>query len=84
MLSAPKYFYRRQIRLDQREGRGRELPGWISIIVAAIAAAAALIGYFANSAINRRSELIRHYVDALAAVEKYRQLPFTFHRLHES
>jgi CDP-diglyceride synthetase len=33
------------------------LQGWISIIVAAIAAAAALIGYFVNSAINRRSEL---------------------------
>ena len=57
---------------------------WIPIIVAAIAATAALIGYFVNSAISRRSELTRHYADALAEVEKYRQLPFTFHRRHDS
>lgn len=57
---------------------------WIPIIVAAIAAAAALIGYLVNGAIGRRSELTRHYADALAEVEKYRQLPLTFHRRHDS
>lgn len=60
------------------------MQAWIPIIVAAIAAAAALIGYFVNSSISRRSELIRHYADALAEVEKYRQLPLTFHRFHDS
>lgn len=57
---------------------------WIPIIVAVIAAAVALIGYLVNGAINRRSELTRHYAAALAEVEKYRQLPFTFHRRHDS
>jgi hypothetical protein len=84
-LSASNYYYSVEIfSSDQREGGGGELQDWIPIIVAAIAATAALIGYFVNSSISRRSELIRHYADALAEVEKYRQLPFTFHRLHDS
>ena len=57
---------------------------WIPVIVAAIAAVAALTGYLVNGAISRRSELTRHYADALAEFEKYRQLPFTFHRRHDS
>jgi hypothetical protein len=60
------------------------LNDWIPIIVAAIAATAALIGYFVNSSISRRSELTRHYAEALAEFEKYREMPLTFHRRHDS
>jgi hypothetical protein len=37
-----------------------------------------------NGSINRRFELNRHFSDALVEVERYRQLPFTFHRRHDS
>jgi hypothetical protein len=57
---------------------------WISIIVASVAAVAVVVGYLVNGAIGRRTEMTRHYADALAEVEKYRQLPFTFHRRHDS
>jgi hypothetical protein len=57
---------------------------WIPLIVAAIAALTALTGYLVNSALSRRLERTRYYADALTAVEKYRQLPYTFKRRHDS
>lgn len=57
---------------------------WIPLIVAVVAAATALTGYLVNSALSRRLERARYYADALTAVEKYRQLPYTFKRRHDS
>jgi hypothetical protein len=58
------------------------LKNWIPLIVAVIAAATALTGYLVNGAISRRLERARYYADALTAVEKYRQVPFTYKRRH--
>jgi hypothetical protein len=63
---------------------GGELKDWIPLIVAVIAATAVLIGYFVNSSVSRRLEKARDYADALTAVYKYRQMPFTFKRRHDS
>ena len=60
------------------------MKNWIPLIVAVIAATTAFIGYLVNSAVGRRLERARYYADALTAVEKYRQLPFTFKRRHDS
>lgn len=57
---------------------------WVPLIVAIIAAITALTGYLVNSALSRRLERARHYADALTAVEKYRQLPYTFQRRHDN
>lgn len=42
----------------------------------------ALVGYLLNSAAGRRLERMRRYADALDAVERYHQLPYTFRRRH--
>jgi hypothetical protein len=55
---------------------------WVPLIVAVIAAGTALTGYLVNSALSRRLERARHYADALTAVEKYKQVPFTYKRRH--
>jgi hypothetical protein len=55
----------------------------IPLVVGIIAAATALIGYLLNAAAGRRVERARRYADALNAVEKYKQLPFTFARMHD-
>ena len=57
---------------------------WIPIIVALIAAATALIGYLVNGRLNRISDKMKSYAEALAAVEHYRQLPYMIYRLHDS
>jgi hypothetical protein len=60
------------------------LQEWVPVIVAVIAAAAALTGYFLNSAISRREQKARYFAEALSAVERYRQLPYTIRRRHDS
>jgi hypothetical protein len=55
----------------------------IPLVVGVIAAVTAFLGYLINAAAGRRSERARRYADALNAVEKYKQLPFTFARLHD-
>ena len=51
-------------------------------MVAVVAAMTALVGYLLNGAAGRRAERMRRYADALDAVERYRQLPYTFRRRH--
>ena len=60
------------------------MSNWIPLIVAAIAAATALAGYMLNSTVNRRVEKARYYAEALSAAGKYRALPYTFKRRHDS
>jgi hypothetical protein len=57
---------------------------WIPVIVALIAAVTALIGYMVNGRLNRISDKMKAYAEALAAVEHYRQLPYMIYRLHDS
>jgi len=54
-----------------------------TILVAVIAAVAALVGYLVTGAINRRTERSQRYAQALDAVERYKQLPNVFRRLHD-
>ncbi|MEU7612955.1 hypothetical protein [Micromonospora sp. NPDC049204] len=54
-----------------------------TIVVGIIAAATALVGYLLNSAATRRGERAQRYAEALEMVEHYRQLPYTFLRLHD-
>ena len=55
---------------------------YIPLVVAVVAAMTALAGYLLNGAAGRRAERMRRYADALDAVERYRQLPYTFRRRH--
>jgi hypothetical protein len=55
---------------------------YVPLLVAAVAAMTALVGYLLNSAAGRRTERMRRYADALDAVERYQQLPYTFRRRH--
>ncbi|WP_405434898.1 hypothetical protein [Micromonospora sp. NBC_00617] len=54
-----------------------------TVIVGVIAAAAAVGGYLLSNAGSRRTERARRYAEALDVVERYRQLPYTFLRLHD-
>jgi hypothetical protein len=54
-----------------------------TIVVSLIAAATALTGYLLSNAGGRRIERARRYAEALDTVERYRQLPYTFLRLHD-
>lgn len=58
--------------------------GWIPVVVAAIAAVTALVGYMVNGRLNRINAKARYYADALAAVERYKQLPYIIYRRHDS
>ena len=55
---------------------------YVPLVVAVVAAMAALVGYLLNGAAGRRAERMRRYADALDAVERYRQLPYTLRRRH--
>src|SRR4051794_23131405 len=55
---------------------------YVPLLVAVVAAMTALVGYLLNSAAGRRMERMRRYADALDAVERYQQLPYTFRRRH--
>ena len=55
---------------------------YVPLAVAIVAAMAALVGYLLNGAAGRRAERMRRYADALDAVERYRQLPYTLRRRH--
>jgi hypothetical protein len=55
---------------------------YIPLLVAVVAAMTALVGYLLNGAAGRRTERMRRYADALDAVERYQQLPYTFRRRH--
>jgi len=55
---------------------------YVPFVVAVVAAMTALVGYLLNGAAGRRAERMRRYADALDAVERYRQLPYTFRRRH--
>jgi hypothetical protein len=55
---------------------------YLPLVVAVVAAMTALAGYLLNSAAGRRAERMRRYADALDAVERYRQLPYTLRRRH--
>jgi len=55
---------------------------YIPLLVAVVAAMTALVGYLLNSASSRRIERMRRYAEALDAVERYHQLPYTFRRRH--
>jgi hypothetical protein len=57
---------------------------WIPVIVALIAAVTALIGYLVNGRLNRISDKMKSYAEALTAVEHYKQLPYMIYRLHDS
>ncbi|GIJ27611.1 hypothetical protein Vqi01_27730 [Micromonospora qiuiae] len=54
-----------------------------TIAVGIIAATTALTGYLISNAATRRAERARRYAEALDVVERYRQLPYTFYRLHD-
>ena len=56
---------------------------WIPIVVALIAAAVAVTGYMINGRLGRLREKERSYAEALAAVERYHQLPYWLYRLHD-
>lgn len=55
---------------------------YVPVLVAVVASMTALIGYLLNGAAGRRTERMRRSADALDAVERYQQLPYTFHRRH--
>jgi hypothetical protein len=55
---------------------------YVPLAVAVVAAMTALLGYLLNGAAGRRAERMRRYADALDAVERYHQLPYTFRRRH--
>jgi hypothetical protein len=55
----------------------------VTIVVGLIAAATALAGYLLSNAATRRTDRARRYAEALDIVERYRQLPYTFLRLHD-
>lgn len=55
---------------------------YVPLLVAVVAAMTALVGYLLNGAAGRRMERMRRYADALDAVERYRQLPYTVRRRH--
>jgi hypothetical protein len=55
---------------------------YVPLVVAVVAAMAALVGYLLNGAAGRRADRMRRYADALDAVERYRQLPYTLRRRH--
>jgi hypothetical protein len=57
---------------------------WTAVIVAFIAAVTALAGYLITGRLNRIDRKARYYADALGAVERYKQLPFTIYRRHDS
>ncbi|GAB4103561.1 hypothetical protein AB0C44_11245 [Micromonospora taraxaci] len=54
-----------------------------TVAVAVIAATTALVGYLLSNAATRRTERAQRYAEALEMVERYRQLPYTFLRLHD-
>jgi hypothetical protein len=54
-----------------------------TIFVAVLAAMVALIGYLITAAVHRRIEKSQRYAQALDAVERYKQLPNVFRRLHD-
>jgi hypothetical protein len=55
---------------------------WSTLSGSVVAAFTALVGYLLNGAAGRRMERMRRYADALDAVERYRQLPYTLRRRH--
>jgi len=55
---------------------------YVPLLVAVLAALTALTGYILNGAAGRRLERMRRYADALDAVERYQQLPYTYRRRH--
>lgn len=57
---------------------------WAPIVTAMGALLAAVIGYLVNSAINRRTDRVNRYAEALEIVERYCQIPLIFYRLHDS
>jgi len=57
---------------------------WAAVVTTVGALLAALLGYLVNSAINRRTERVRRYAEALETIERYCQLPLMFYRLHDS
>lgn len=56
---------------------------YLPLVVAVVAGLVALVGYLLNSAGARRAEKMRRYAEALDAVERYRQLPYSFRRMHD-
>jgi hypothetical protein len=54
---------------------------YIPLVVAAVAGAVAIFGYLINSRIGRLQEREQYFVQALLAVERYKQLPYWRHRL---
>lgn len=54
------------------------------VIAAAIAAAVAVFGYLINARFGRLSEKARAYAEALNTVERYKQLPYWYFRIHDS
>jgi len=74
----------RAARLALRRATLHTVPvkDYVPLLVATVAAMTALVGYLLNSAAGRRTERMRRYADALDAVERYQQLPYTFRRRH--
>ena len=66
------------------KNRGERVTTYVPLIVAAVAGIVAVLGYLANSRISRLRERERYFVDALLAVERYKQLPYWRHRLDAS
>ncbi len=58
------------------------MTNYVPLLVAVLAALTALTGYILNGAAGRRLERMRRYADALDAVERYQQLPYTYRRRH--
>ena len=57
---------------------------WVPLTVASITALVAIIGYLANGSINRLSERRKAYAQALADLEKLKQLPYDIRRRPDS
>lgn len=61
----------------------KRMKDYIPLLVAGVAGLVALSGYIVNGAASRRMEKVARFAEALDAIERYRQLPFTFRRRHD-
>lgn len=66
------------------KAKGYSMKEWMPAIAALIAAIVAVFGYLINARLGRLSERARVYAEALSAVERYKQLPYWFYRIHDS
>jgi hypothetical protein len=57
---------------------------WVPLTAASIAAVVAVVGYIANGSINRLGERRKAYAQALADLEKLKQLPYDIRRRPDS